>query len=94
MPSDWLTQTARLLPLIVVATHAVEAIATVARGRDKQEAAVDAVHAALAAAELGLGRDLLNDEDVDDAVRGVIDAYVALQNAVAAHQADEAPPPT
>jgi hypothetical protein len=92
MPSDWLAQTARLLPLIVVAVHAVEAIATLARGRDKQAAAVEAIHAGLAAAELGLGRDLLNDEDVDEAVRGTIDAYVALQNAVAAKQADEAPP--
>jgi len=92
MPANWIAQTARLVPLIVVAVHAVETIATLARGRSKQEAAVEAVHAGLAAAELGLGRDLLNDDDVDEAVRCLVDAYVALQNAVAAKAVDEAPP--
>lgn len=93
MTWTWLTHTARLLPLIVGAVHGVEAIASMARGQDKQDAAVEAVHAAVAATELAVGKDLLNDEDVDQAVRDVIDAYVALQNAVAAKHADAAPPP-
>jgi hypothetical protein len=92
MTFTWLTQTARLVPLIVGAVHATEAIASVARGRDKQQAAVEAVHAAVAATELAIGRDLLNDEAVDEAVRGLIDAYVALQNVVAARHAEAAPP--
>jgi hypothetical protein len=88
----WLPQTARLLPVIIGAVHAVEAITAVASSADKQEAAVRAVHASVGAVEIGVHRDLLDDAAVDEAVRRTIDAYVALQNAIAERHGVAAPP--
>lgn len=79
----WIERGVRLFPLIVAAVHAVERLVTGSRGSAKQDAAVDAVRAMLAAIEAGIDRNLLDDADVERAVRATIDAYVALQNIIA-----------
>jgi len=86
MTWSWLSRAVTLWPLIIGAVHAVEAVALAISGKEKQNAAVAAVRAMLGAVEGGLGRDLLNDQDVERAVRGMIDAYVSLQTI------DERPP--
>jgi hypothetical protein len=83
MAITWLAHVARLLPLIFGAVHAVEALAGAKRGKDKQDAAIVALRAMVGAVEAGVDRDLLNDAEVERAVRATIDAYVALQNVIA-----------
>lgn len=79
----WIERGVRLLPLIVGAVHAVERLVTESRGPAKQDAAVEATKAMLAAVEIGVDKDLLNDAEVERAVRLTIDAYVFLQNVIA-----------
>lgn len=86
------TRIATVWPLIIGAVHAVEAVAVGVRGADKQDAAVIALRAMLGAVEAGVGRDLLNDTDTEDAVRALIDAYVAVMNLVASKRAADVAP--
>lgn len=88
--SHWIAAAGRavvLLGYVTKAVQAVELLAGARRGREKQDAAVDTVKAMLAAAEAGAGRDLLDDDEVDAAVRQTIDAYVALQSVIAKKRA-------
>lgn len=78
----WISEGLRLLPFIVGAVHAVESLVSSRRGQEKQDAAVDAIRAMLGATEAGVGRDLLDDREVELATRATIDAYVHLQNVV------------
>ena len=77
----WLTIGMKLLPYIVEAVKWVEQFVTT-KGKYKQDAAVYMVKSILGVAEVGTDRDLLDDEDVEEATRKVIDAVVALQNVV------------
>lgn len=52
-------------------------------GKEKQNAVLELVKATLASSEQIAARDLLDDAEVEKAARGVIDAYVALQNVLA-----------
>jgi len=79
---NWLATGARLLPFIVEAVSWVEKFIT-QKGQYKQDAAVYMVKSILGVAELGANKDLLDDEDVEEATRKVIDAVVALQNVIA-----------
>jgi len=45
------------------------------------------VHAILNTVEVGLDKDLLNDQDVNKATRGVMQAIVMLENVIARKQA-------
>jgi len=78
----WLTVGLRLLPLIITAIQQVERLVTAATGKDKQEAAVNLVRDVLPLIEGAMDADLIDDEKVNKAVRKVIDAVVALQNAI------------
>ena len=79
----WVAIGLRLAPLIIGAVQAVERLVTSAKGKAKQDAAIDMVATVLAAVEGAAGQDLLNDAAVQDATRKVIDAVVALQNVIA-----------
>jgi hypothetical protein len=79
---NWLATGAKLLPFIVEAVSWVEKFIT-QKGQYKQDAAVYMVKSILGVAELGANKDLLDDEDVEEATRKVIDAVVALQNVIA-----------
>ena len=79
---NWLATGARLLPFIVEAVSWGEKFIT-QKGQYKQDAAVYMVKSILGVAELGANKDLLDDEDVEEATRKVIDAVVALQNVIA-----------
>lgn len=57
------------------------------KGQAKQDAVIELVKATLETAESNAARDLLDDAEVEKAARGVIDAYVALQNILAQKRA-------
>ncbi len=80
----------KIAGVIVPAVRAIEAIAAAIatlRGQGKQDAAVDLVKGMIEALELGAGRDVLDDAEVEAALRAAIDAIVHLQNVVATKQA-------
>lgn len=83
----WLQIGLKLVPYIFGAVKAVEEFVTSAKGRPKEDAAVNMVHAVLQAVEVGADRDLLNDTAVNAAVREVMQAAVKLQNTIAAVRA-------
>jgi len=75
----WLAAIPKLMPLITTAIGLVERLAGGKKGKDKQDEAVTVV-SQLAPMMGGLDLDLMFDNDVQDAVRKVIDAVVNLQN--------------
>jgi len=81
----WTAQGLALVPMIGQVIALVEALKTL-KGSQKQDAAVDLMRAILQAGEEATGRDLLNNEEVEKAVRAAIDAIVALQNVLAKTQ--------
>lgn len=74
----------KIVPLIVAAVQAVESLLTNKHGKDKQDAALNMVKSLLPLIEEFVGKDLLDDAQVQVAVRSAIDAIVALQNTVEA----------
>ena len=92
----FLSGSLKFLPLIVSAVTQVERLVvrlrSPAKGREKQDAAVDLVRVLLETPESIAERDLLDNAEVDTAARAVIDAVVALQNivrtATQGHRAD------
>lgn len=78
---NWLTGVAKLIPLIVTAVGAVERL-TSKKGKEKQDAAVTMIGDVLPLIEGAIGRDVVNEADVQTALRKVIDAVVALNNVV------------
>lgn len=85
----WLQLALQLLPLIAGAVRAVEKLATGKRGKEKQDAAVETVRVMLGLTEALTGQDIMKDEDVEKAVRDLIDAIVAVENAVARGKKDQ-----
>ena len=86
----WINVGLKLLPYVLSCIRAVETfIKGKGRGVEKENAAIGMVHAVLQTVEAGLDRDLLNDEDVNRAVRQVMQALVALENIVAKKQPKE-----
>ena len=83
----WITLGMKLLPYIVEAVSWVEKFVE-RKGKQKQDAAVYMVKSILGVAEVADGRDLLDDDDVEDATRIVIDAVVALKNIVATKRSE------
>jgi hypothetical protein len=85
MFGSWISLGMKLLPYITEAVQWVEKFITT-KGKHKQDCAVYMVKSILGVAEAGANRDLLDDEDVEEATRKVIDAVVALQNVIASKQ--------
>ncbi len=79
----WVLIGLKLLPLIWGAVQSVEHFLSEIHGSAKQNAAIDMVSAFLIATEGAAGRDLLNDNDVREATKELINAVVALQNLIA-----------
>ena len=80
----WINVGIKLLPFVLSCVQAVEGFLTGGkRGEEKENAAVGMVHAILQTIEAGVDKDLLNDTDVNLAVRKVMQAIVALENVVA-----------
>jgi hypothetical protein len=81
----WIAIGLKLLPFIVEAVNWVEKFIT-KKGVEKQDAAVKMTLSMLGIAEEAMDKDILNDKDVEQATRRVIDAVVALQNLMASKQ--------
>ena len=87
----WIQLVTTIAPLIVGAVHAIERVVRGAKGKEKQDAAVDFLMTVLAGVETGLSRDLLNDAKVQEAIRSAIDAIVNIENVIAAVKVVKAP---
>lgn len=81
---NWVTLGLRLGPAIFAAVQAVEKFTVGIKGKQKQDAAVQFVQSVLAVSEFAADKDLLDNVSVDTALRGAINAVVAVQNAVTA----------
>ena len=82
----WISLGMKLLPYIVEAVSWVEKFVS-RKGIEKQDAAVYMVKSTLNLVEAGADREILNDSEVEEATRSVIDAVVHLQNLVAKKKA-------
>jgi hypothetical protein len=82
----WISIGLKVLPYITGAVHAVEQFVS-AKGKAKEDAAVNMVAGVLQAVEGGSDKDLLNDADVNQATREVMQAVVALENLIAQKRA-------
>lgn len=83
----WINVGIKLLPYILTCVRAVEHLLTGSkRGVEKENAAVGMVHSLLQTIEAGVDKDLLNDEEVNRAVRACMRAFVSLENIVASKQ--------
>ena len=83
----WIAIGIKLLPFIVEAINWVEKF-IMKKGAEKQDAAVKMTQSMLGIAEEAMDKDILNDKDVEESARRVIDAVVALQNLLATKQTD------
>jgi hypothetical protein len=81
----WVSIGLKLLPFIVEAINWVEKF-IMKKGVEKQDAAVKMTLSMLGIAEEAMDKDIMNDKDVEEATRRVIDAVVALQNLLASKQ--------
>jgi predicted amino acid dehydrogenase len=71
----------KAIPVIVAAIGAVEKLSD-KKGKDKQDAAVAIVGDLIPLIESTIPREIVDEGQVQDAIRQVIDAIVALQNVV------------
>lgn len=77
---NWITGALKLFPLILTAVSSIERIASAKKGKEKQDEAIAMVGDLVPLIEGSIGREVVNEKDVQDAIRKVIDAVVALQN--------------
>ncbi|MEQ1726751.1 MAG: hypothetical protein ABL982_00105 [Vicinamibacterales bacterium] len=82
MNAKWIVNIGRIVPMIVAVVNAIEDLATAKKGREKQDVAVTMIGTMLPTIEAGIGRDVIDDELVQKALRNAIDTIVALQNIV------------
>jgi len=78
---EWISIGIKVVPLVWGAVQAVERMVS-ARGRDKEDAAVDMVNTFVEATEGAYGRDVVNNERVKSATRKLMQAVVEFQNVV------------
>lgn len=71
----------KLLPLIMTAIDMVERFIK-AKGKAKQDAAMQMIDTLIVNLESPLEREVINQDHVKSGVKNVIDAIVALQNAI------------
>ncbi len=81
---QWIELGFKIGPLIIAAVNGVERIVKGAKGKEKQDAAVELVGEMLHAIEGATSKDILNDAEVQIAVRAAMDAIVNVQNVIAA----------
>lgn len=77
-----LTTLFRFTGLVFGGIQAIEAIASAAGGRAKQDAVVEHVQTMLPMVDATVGTSLATDKDVTKAIRAVTDAIVAFENLV------------
>jgi hypothetical protein len=75
----------KLIPFVVAAVHGVESISDSFKdkdvhGKQKQDAALDAIGAMINSIELTAGTELMGKDDFKELVRHLINDYVAIQN--------------
>lgn len=90
----WVELGFKLIPLVIAAVQSVERlIKGEKKGAEKHAEVVQMIRDYLTGLEGVLGRDLLNDENIARLVDELINAAVALQNALAAYKGGLLPKP-
>ena len=82
----WLELGFKFIPLVVAAVNGIERIFK-GHGKEKQDAAVELAASLLRDIEGITAKDLLEDAEVQKALRNAIDAIVAVQNVIASVKA-------
>lgn len=77
----WITGALKIVPLIIAAVNAVERMSG-KKGKEKQDEAIGLIGDLVPVIEASIGRDVVDEAEVQGAIRKVIDAVVALQNVV------------
>ena len=77
----FITAAFKWIPVIISAVGAVERMST-KKGKDKQDEAILLVGELIPLVEGTIPREVVDEGAVQDAIRKVIDAFVALQNIV------------
>lgn len=77
----WVNGALKLIPLVIAAVNAVERMSG-KKGKEKQDEAISLVGELVPVIEASIGRDVVNESEVQGAIRKVIDAVVSLQNVV------------
>jgi|TARA_R110000824_G_scaffold132891_1_gene295444 hypothetical protein len=80
--SGWIQIGLKLLPYVVSAVNSIERFFKAGKGQAKEDAAVATVSSILETVEAGAGKELLDNEKIQDAVRNVMKAIVSLQNII------------
>lgn len=80
---NWVDIGLRVVSVIGTLIQGVERVRK-ASGPEKKAAVLEAIAAGVPALEFALDKDFLNDPKVLEAASAYVDAYVALQNAIAA----------
>ncbi len=75
----WLASVVKWIPLIVTSVTAVERLST-KKGKEKQDEAIALIGDLVPLVEASVGRDLLDEGEMQRAIRTVIDAIVHMQN--------------
>lgn len=83
----WVNIGVKIAGLVIGGIQAIEHLITGIKGKDKQDAVVQFTQDALAMIEGAAGKDVLDDAEVIEAERDFINAYVHLQNVIAAAKA-------
>lgn len=83
----WLGIGLKIAGLVIGGIQAIEHLLTGIKGKDKQAAALQFTQDALGMIEGTTGKDLLDDAEVLEAEKAFIDAFVHLQNVIAAAKA-------
>lgn len=76
----FLTIALRIASVIPIVVGAIEKLGGNKKGKEKQDAAIDMIGDLIEAIEGATGKDLVNNEQVQEAARKAIDAVVELQN--------------
>lgn len=78
-------------PAVALVEEGVIDLLQAKTGKEKQDAALKLIMSSVTLTEGVVGKDLLNDAEVQAATRSVIDAVVALQNVLAKKRAASSP---
>lgn len=90
MKMGWVVAALKIFPLIIGAVQAVEKIAGSKKGKEKQDAAIEAIGAMINAIEIGVSKEIMNEQKFQELLRRLIDDYVAVQNFIWDFQKKEA----
>lgn len=86
---SWINLALKIIPVVAGAVNAVEKISKNKSGKEKKEAALEAIETMISTMEISISKELLNEEEFKKLMSKLIDDYVAVQNFIKEHQSKE-----